>query len=61
DVAENMGAEMVLYLSGIGNDIVTARVDSRSSLKMGATIKVALDMNKVHIFDKESEANVFVK
>jgi multiple sugar transport system ATP-binding protein len=59
EVAENLGHEMYLYLNGIGTDTVIARVDGRSGLRDGASVKLALDMNKVHLFDKESELNIF--
>ncbi|MFX3632460.1 MAG: ABC transporter ATP-binding protein [Candidatus Pristimantibacillus sp.] len=59
EVAENLGHEMYLYLNGIGTDTVIARVDGRSALRDGSTVKLALDMNKVHLFDKESELNIF--
>ncbi len=58
DVAEHMGAEMFLYLSEVGKESVTARVNARSQLKAGAQVKLALDMNKIHIFDKETEVTV---
>jgi multiple sugar transport system ATP-binding protein len=60
DVAENMGAEMYLYLSGIGNDTVVARINARTGGKqMGAKMSLAADMNKIHLFDKESELAIF--
>lgn len=60
DVTENLGHEMLLYLSGLGADTVIARVDGRSTTRDGSTVRLAIDMNKVHIFDKESELNVLV-
>ncbi|MCM3786380.1 sn-glycerol-3-phosphate ABC transporter ATP-binding protein UgpC [Neobacillus mesonae] len=61
DVSENLGHELLLYLSGVGNDVTIARVDGRSNTRDGSTVKMAIDMNKVHIFDKESEVNVLVQ
>ncbi|TCS81813.1 ABC transporter ATP-binding protein [Tepidibacillus fermentans] len=58
DVAEHMGAEMYLYLSGVGKESVTARVNARSQLKAGTQVKLAFDMNKIHIFDKDTEDSV---
>lgn len=60
DVTENLGHEMLLYLSGVGSDTIIARVDGRSNTREGAPTKMAVDMNKVHIFDKESELNVLI-
>jgi len=59
EVSENLGHEMLLYLNGVGKDSVIARVDGRSNTKEGQNIKLAIDMNKIHVFDKESEQNVF--
>ncbi|MNH90422.1 Trehalose import ATP-binding protein SugC [compost metagenome] len=58
-LTENIGHEMQLHLNGIGNDSVIARVDGRSRTREGDQVKLAIDMNKIHIFDKESELNVF--
>ncbi len=57
DVTEMMGAEYYLYLK-IADTIFTARVDQRTSAKMGETIKIALDPNKIHLFDKETELTI---
>ena len=59
EVCENLGPEMYLYLTGLGKDNVIARVDGRSTLKEGQNVKLAIDMNKIHIFDKDTELNVF--
>jgi multiple sugar transport system ATP-binding protein len=58
EVAENMGSEMYLYMSGFGEKWLTARVSARTQYSPGAQIKLALDMNKAHIFDKETEKTV---
>ena len=57
DVTELMGAETYLYLTCEGN-AVTARVEPTSVAKSGDKIKVALDMNKCHLFDKETEKTI---
>ncbi len=54
DNTEMMGAETYLYLN-IGNTIFTARVNRRSTAAVDQDIKIALDTNKIHIFDKETE------
>ncbi|TJY39535.1 sn-glycerol-3-phosphate ABC transporter ATP-binding protein UgpC [Cohnella pontilimi] len=59
EVSENLGHEMFLYLNGLGKDNVIARVDGRSGLHEGQNVKLAIDMNKIHVFDKDSELNVF--
>ncbi|MCL1986778.1 MAG: sn-glycerol-3-phosphate ABC transporter ATP-binding protein UgpC [Firmicutes bacterium] len=57
EVTELLGAEVFLYLTIAGQQ-VTARVNPRSTAKTGDTIKMAFDLNKVHIFDKETERAV---
>ena len=57
DVTEMMGAETYLYLL-INGEKAIARVNSRSNAQNGDTIKVALDLNKLHIFDKDTEITV---
>lgn len=57
DVTELMGAEIYLYLSIAGIPI-TARVEPTSKAKPGDKVKVALDVNKIHIFDKETEQTI---
>lgn len=54
EVTEMMGAETYLYLVMDGINL-TARVDPRTTAKPGDNIKVALDVQKLHIFDKETE------
>lgn len=54
EVAEFMGSERFLYLDYEGKKF-TARVNPRSTAQPQQTIKVALDLNKIHLFDKETE------
>ena len=57
DVAELMGAEFMLYSTISGQDFV-ARVDARTLYQAGETVDLALDMNKAHFFDKDTEARI---
>ena len=57
EVTEMMGAETYLYLDCVGIPL-TARVSPRTTARTGDTIKVALDPNRIHIFDKETEKSV---
>lgn len=57
DVAELTGAENMLY-SSLENQSLVARIDSRSDIQTGKTIKLAIDMNKAHFFDKETEFRI---
>ena len=57
DVTEMMGAEYYLYLTVAGKPF-TARVNPRTTAQMGETIKIALDTNKIHLFDKDTEMTI---
>ncbi len=54
DVTELMGAETFLYVTCAGRNLI-ARVSPRSTAKAGDSIKMAIDVNKIHLFDKETE------
>jgi multiple sugar transport system ATP-binding protein len=56
-ITEMMGAETDLYLECEGIPL-TARVDPRSTARPQDKITVAIDPNKIHIFDKETEKTV---
>jgi len=53
-VYELLGAEVFLYFD-LADFPITARVDSRTTSRPGDTIKFALDIEKIHVFDKETE------
>ena len=57
EITEMMGAETYLYLLCEGVPM-TARVDPRSTAKPGDHIKIALDPNKIHLFDKDTEETI---
>ena len=76
DVVEALGSETLLYcktrseevadentIQSIVDDIsnLTAKVDSRSTTKAGDTIKVALDVNHCHLFDKNTEITIVAR
>jgi multiple sugar transport system ATP-binding protein len=54
DVTELMGNEIFLYVT-VGEHNFVARVDPRTSAKMGEKMQVMFNMNNVHLFDPESE------
>jgi multiple sugar transport system ATP-binding protein len=54
DVTELMGNEIYLYLVSGTNNYV-ARVDPRSSFRMGDQLQVAFNMDNFHIFDPDTE------
>ena len=53
-VYELLGAEVYLYFD-LEEFPITARVDSRTTARPGDTVKFAFDVEKLHIFDKETE------
>ena len=57
EVTEMMGAEYYLYLK-IADSPFTARVNQRTTARMGDTIQIAFDTNKIHLFDKETEVTI---
>ncbi len=53
-VYELLGAEVYLYFEIEGTQL-TARVNPRTTSRAGDRVKIALDMEKAHIFDKDTE------
>ncbi len=53
-VYELLGAEVYLYFD-LEEFPITARVDSRTTARPGDSIKFAFDIEKIHVFDKETE------
>ncbi len=58
EVTELMGAETYLYAM-VGSTQFTARVNPRTTAKPQTNIKIAFDLNKIHLFDKETETAIF--
>ena len=54
DVTEMLGAETYLYLTCEGIPL-TARVSSRCTARPQDTVKLALDPNKIHLFDASDD------
>ena len=54
DIAELMGAEVYLYLL-MGGQKLIARTPGGYDKRGGAVEKFAFNMDKVHLFDKETE------
>jgi len=57
EVRELMGSETYLYLK-YGSEQLMARVPTSTLPKSDGTLKVALDMNKAHLFDVETEKTI---
>ena len=57
EVYELLGAEVYLYFTVAGSNF-TARVNPRTTARTGDTVKFALDVDKIHVFDKETELTI---
>ncbi len=54
DVTELMGNEVIVYVLA-GDHQFLARVDPRTKFHVGNQVQVALNMDNMHIFDRETE------
>ncbi len=57
DIAELMGSEIYIYMTVAGNNVI-AKVPPRSTYKPGDKVNIAIDMNKSHFFDVETEKTI---
>ncbi|WP_244835212.1 sn-glycerol-3-phosphate ABC transporter ATP-binding protein UgpC [Clostridium sp. BJN0001] len=57
EVVERMGAESYIYFKS-ANKSLTARVSGSTKLEPGDNIKLAIEINNIHIFDAETELRV---
>jgi multiple sugar transport system ATP-binding protein len=59
DVVEMLGAETYLYVTVNGSLPLTARVDpTTSESRVGEVVDIAVDANRVHLFDKDTEQSI---
>ena len=56
-VYELLGAEVYLYFD-LQEFPITARVDPRTTSRPGDTVKFAMDVEKIHVFDKDTELTI---
>ena len=49
---------MILLYFKVAGASMTAKVDSRTTARMGDHIKMAIDPEKIHVFDKETELTI---
>jgi multiple sugar transport system ATP-binding protein len=57
EVYELLGAEVFLYFT-INGANMTARVNPKTEARNGSKVKFAIDVDKIHIFDKETEKTI---
>jgi multiple sugar transport system ATP-binding protein len=58
DVFELLGKEIIVY-TNIGPSKILINAESKHQIKMGDQINVALNMDKVHFFDCDSEERIY--
>jgi multiple sugar transport system ATP-binding protein len=58
EITELLGAESFIHLNKNGSKVI-ARVNGATNANIGEKIKLAIDNNKIHIFDKETEEAIF--
>ena len=56
-VYELLGAEVYLYFESNGANM-TARVNPSTTARTGDRVKFALDVDKIHVFDKDTEETI---
>ncbi len=57
EVYELLGAEVFLYFN-LGGSNMTARVNPRTEARTGDTVRFALETDKIHVFDKDTELTI---
>ncbi len=60
DVVEPMGSEINLYIL-VGQHSFISRVDARTEVSPGQTFDAAFNMDKMHVFDPETQASLIDK
>jgi len=55
DVTELMGNEIIVYLVTEHTPPVLGRFDPRTSARVGNTMRVIFNMDRMHIFDRQTE------
>jgi len=58
DVTEPLGSDIEMYLK-CGEVSLIAKIDSASPAQIGDRMEVILDMNKSHLFDKQTEQALY--
>lgn len=57
EVRELLGPETIVY-SSLSGQAIQAKIDGRTTVEVNDVVRVAVDMNKVHFFDSESENRI---
>jgi multiple sugar transport system ATP-binding protein len=54
NVVEPLGSEVYAYIENSGREFI-GRLDPRTSARTGQSVEIVLDIDKMHIFDRETE------
>jgi multiple sugar transport system ATP-binding protein len=57
DVTELMGNEVIVYLVNEGTEFL-GRFDPRTGARVGNTVPVVFNMDRMHVFDKQTEMTI---
>jgi multiple sugar transport system ATP-binding protein len=57
-LAEPLGAETIVHFDAEGAEGLKARLDGRSRVSAGERIRLAVDLERLHFFDPETEAAI---
>ena len=58
DVVEPMGPIVTMYLTS-GEHSLIATIDAETKAKEDQEMEIVLDMNKTHLFDKDTEEAIY--
>jgi multiple sugar transport system ATP-binding protein len=57
DVTELMGNEVIVHVQ-VGDSILLSRVDPRTDFRVGDSVSVAMNLDNIHVFDRETEVAI---
>lgn len=60
ELSEPMGSEVYLYAT-INNEKIIAKLPPRNNAKIGDIVKLGINTNHIHLFDKETEKAIAVR
>ncbi len=58
EIVEHLGSEILVYMTGKDQQMV-ARLDPRSTARVGESIKLHIEAENVHLFDSETGESLF--
>jgi len=55
ELVETLGSEQLIHMRGPDSSNLIARIESQSHLRSGEIAELAVDMSRLHVFDRETE------